>query len=143
MSFVQGDHMVEDFSSAASDPAFRNSVLPRCLDACTFRFDARCLQECDHLVIEFRVVVQDGVAVRTSFWERFAQLLHDPIGCRMASDVEMQDSASSMLDDEKAIEELETQHRNGEKVEGDDHLAVIGEKREPALAGIAAAPYAL
>ena len=60
----------------------------------------------------------------------------------MASDVEVQDPAASVLDDEEAVEQLEGHRRHGEEVEGDDHLAVILEKGKPALARIAPAPNA-
>src|SRR5215831_7316534 len=45
-----------------------------------------------------------------------------------------------MLDDEEAIEHLEEHRRHGEEVEGHNHLTVILEKSQPALARIRAAP---
>ena len=53
----------------------------------------------------------------------------------MRGDVEVQDPAAPVLDDEKTVEQPECQCRHGEEVEGDDHLAVILEKRKPPLAG--------
>jgi len=76
MFFVQRDDMVEDLAAAASYPALRNSVLPRRLDACVLRLETGCLQECDHIAIKFRVVVEDGITIRTSLRKRFTQLLH-------------------------------------------------------------------
>jgi hypothetical protein len=44
-----------------------------------------------------------------------------------------------MLDDEKAVQQLERNRRHSEEIEGHDHLAVILKKGKPALARIAAA----
>ena len=61
----------------------------------------------------------------------------------MTSDVEVQDSATLMLDHEEAIEEAEGQRGHGQEVEGDDPLAMIGQEGEPAFGWIdAARPHA-
>jgi hypothetical protein len=52
--------------------------------------------------------------------------------------VEMQNPASLVLDDEKAIQHSECHRRHGEEIEGRDYLAVILEKDEAPLAGITA-----
>ena len=90
--------------------------------------------------VELRIAIQDGVAVRARFGERLAQLLDDPLRSRVAGHVEVQDPAASVLDDEEAVQQLEGHRRHGEEVEGDDHLAMILEKRKPAFARVAAAP---
>jgi hypothetical protein len=103
MVFVKHDDMVEDLAAAASHPAFRNPILPRCLNTRALWLKARCPQELDHIDIELRVVVQDGITIRTSLGKSFTELLHHPIGGRMTSAVEMQDSAPPMLDHEEAV----------------------------------------
>ena len=75
--------------------ALCDSILPRCLNTRPLRLQTGCLQECDHIGIEFRVVVQDGKTTRTSLGKRLTQLLHDPLGGRMTSDVEVQDSGGA------------------------------------------------
>jgi hypothetical protein len=52
--------------------------------------------------------------------------------------VAVQNLASLVLDDEKAIEHSERLRRHREEIEGSDCLAVILEKGEPLLAGIPA-----
>jgi len=54
----------------------------------------------------------------------------------MASDVEVQNSATPVLDHKQAIQELEGQRGHSEEIEADDCLAMIGEEREPAFGGI-------
>jgi hypothetical protein len=72
MFFVQRDDMVENLAEAASHPAFRSPVFPRCLNTRAFRSEVRRLQEANHSGIEFRVVVEDGITIRTSLGKRFA-----------------------------------------------------------------------
>ena len=56
----------------------------------------------------------------------------------MWRDVAMQNLASLVLDDEKAIQHSECHRRHGEEIESSDYVAVIGEKGEPLLPGIPA-----
>jgi hypothetical protein len=67
-------------------------------------------------------------------------LLDDPLRRRMSGYVAVQNLPPAVLNHEKAVQQLERQCRHGEEVEGHDHLAVILEKRKPALARIATAP---
>jgi len=73
------------------------------------------------------------------FRECFAQLLHNPSCSRMSGNVEVQDAAPSVLDDEEAVEQAERQRRHGEEVDGGGHLAMILEKGQPLPARIATA----
>src|SRR5579864_426832 len=116
MSFVQSDDLVEDLAAAASHPALCDPILPRGLNTRALRLQTACLQECDHVGIEFRVVVQDGITIRTILGKGFTQLLHHPLGSRMTSDVEVQNPAPAMLDDEETIQELEGQRGHGKEV---------------------------
>ena len=79
---------------------------------------ASSLQKGNHIGIEFRVVVEDGITIRTSIGKGFPQLLHHPLSSRMMSDAEVQNPAPAMLDYEEAIQELERQRGHGKKVEG-------------------------
>jgi hypothetical protein len=103
MLFVECDDMIENLAAAASHPAFRNPILPGCLHTCAFRLKTRYLQEGHHIGIEFRVVVEDGITMRNRVGKSFPQLLNNPISGRMTSNIEMQNPAAAMLDDEEAI----------------------------------------
>jgi hypothetical protein len=131
--------MVKDFAAATSCPAFRNAILPRRLDARPLGFQTCCLQKHGDISVEFRVAIQNHVPIGASFWKGFAELLHDPLGSRMSGNVDVEDLATPVLDDEKAVEQLKRQRRHGEEVEGDDYLAVILEKRQPPLVRITTA----
>src|SRR5215475_8631004 len=90
------------------------------------------LQEANHIDVEDRIVIQNGVAIGSRLRKRFAQLLHDPIGRWMARNVEVQDPAALVLDDEETVQHSEGRGRHGEQVEGDDGLAVVA-KKTPAI----------
>ena len=142
MSFVQRDDMIQDLSATTSHPAFRDSILPRRLNARPLRFQTRRLQERDDARIEFRITVQYHVTVWASFRKSLAQLLDDPIRTGMSSDVAVQDPAAAMLNDKKAVQQLERQRRHGEEIERDDCLAVILQECQPSLGSVAASVQA-
>ena len=86
--------------------------------------------------IELRIAIQDDVAVPTCFGEGFTQLLDYPLRIWMSGHVEVQNLPSIVLDNEEAIEELESRRRHGEEVERSDYLAVIRQECQPLLARV-------
>src|SRR5262245_34825470 len=70
-------------------------------------------------------VVKDEEFGRRLIGKGFAQLLYDPIARRMASDVEVQDAATVVADNEEAIENMERESRDREEIHGRDRLAEI------------------
>jgi hypothetical protein len=125
MWFVQREHVVQDLSPATSHPSFRNSVLPWRLYARPFGLQSRCPQEGDHFVIERRISIEDDVSIRASLGESLAQLLHDPLRCRVAGHVEVQNQAPPMLDHEKTVEQLEGHRWHREKIERRNDITMI------------------
>ena len=55
----------------------------------------------------------------------------------MPRNVEVQDPAAPVLDDEETVKHSERRSWHGEEVEGDDRLAVVVKKRKPLLAWVA------
>jgi hypothetical protein len=80
--FVQRDDVVENLAAAASHPAFRSPVLPRCLNTRALRSEACRLQEGNHIRIEFRVVVEDGITIRPASGKAFRSCctIHSAVG---------------------------------------------------------------
>src|SRR5437762_944536 len=107
MGFVQSDYMVQDLAAATPYPTLRNAILPWGLHTRPLGFQSRRVQKRDDAVVELRISVQNHVAVWTGFWKSLTQLLHDPLGIRMSSDVEVEDLAASVLNHEEAVEQLE------------------------------------
>jgi hypothetical protein len=88
--------MIEALSACATDPSFRESVLPRAPEACPHRVNGRRLEYCKHLGTEFGIAVQNGIFVRAIVWEGIAQLLTNPFGGWMSGDIEVQNYAPAM-----------------------------------------------
>lgn len=107
MLFVQRDDMVQDLAPATSNPSFRNSILPGRLHARPFQLQPSRLRERDHGGVEDQIAIQDGVPIRASFWEGLAQLLDNPLRCRVAGHIEVQNSAPSMLRSRKSSRAVE------------------------------------
>jgi hypothetical protein len=95
--FVQGDDVIQQFTSACADPSFRQPVLSRRLRSGSFWVNPRRFQKRRHAGIELRVAVEDRVSIGASFRKCFAQLLHDPLGTGVAGDIEMQNLPSCMI----------------------------------------------
>ena len=55
---------------------------------------------------------------------------------RVFRDIEMDDLASTMFDNEETIQDSEGAGRNGEEVHGRDDVAVVTKESRPALAGV-------
>ncbi len=138
VAFVERNDMVEKFSATTSHPAFGDAVLPRRGNTRPFRLNARRLQERDDFGVELRISIEDDIAVGDGLGKGFTQLLDDPFGTRMGSDVGVKNLTSTMLDDKEAIEQLECHGRDGEEVKRHDYLALIREESPPTLSGITA-----
>jgi hypothetical protein len=110
--------------------------LPGCLNAGPFRLKSGDFQEGNHIDVEDRIVIQNGVAIGSRFRKGFAQLLHDPIGRWMPCNVEVRDPAALVLDDEETVPHSKSRTRYGKEIEGDNGLAVVVKKREPFLGRI-------
>ena len=65
-------------------------------------------------------------------------MLDDPLRGRVSRYVEVPDFPASVLDDEEAIQQFESDRRNGKEVQRGDDLAVIGQEGQPPLARISA-----
>ena len=104
MTLVQGDDVVQQLTSAAANPAFRNTVLPGALDGGLEASSAHGANRRGNLQTVFRVVIEDEKLGCRLVRKRFPQLLHNPGAGRMACDIEVQDASAVMTDNEEAIE---------------------------------------
>ena len=126
MLFIERDHMVQDFPAATSDPAFGDTVLPGCLRASlawvpdpwpsgTPRLGRRISSPYRRSRNDTDPLPEMPRATAA----RSTPALGWPVTLKM------QDPASSMLDNEKAIEHLEHHRRHGEEVKCHTHLALM------------------
>src|ERR1700683_5800642 len=96
--------MIKAISAGGANPSFCDSILPRRLYARPFGLQSRRLQEGDHFLIERRILIEDGISIRSRFRECVAQLLDDPFRRRVVSHMERQIPASPVFDHKKARE---------------------------------------
>jgi len=131
MSFIQNDHMIEQISTAVSDPALSNTVLPRTSVAGPLRLDAKAIHRFDHFEVELRPSIKDKVTWCRVEGERLAQLLNDPGAGRVSGYIEVKNAPPVMRNDEEAIKHTERERRHGEEVHRGRNFAVIAEKGSP------------
>ena len=136
MTLVRRNHVVQQLTSATSNPPFGHAILPGAAECCLQRSDPHASNCRRHLESVFRIVVQDEVIRIGNIRECFAQLLRDPDAGRLGGDVEVQDAPAVVRNDEKAIEDVKCACRNGEEINGCDDFSVVAQKCQPALTWI-------
>ena len=136
MNLIEDDQVIEKLSATASDPAFRDSILPWACRAYAPGFQAAGCQQLGYRLAKLAVSIKNRIAVPTRFRKCFLQLLHYPRAGRVFRDIEMEDLASNLFDDEQTVQDSEGERRHGEEVHGRDDLAVIAKESRPALAGV-------
>ena len=137
MCFLENDPMVKQLPPPASDPALRNPILPRTLEACSFGFDSARYQKIFYVIAEFLVSIKYHIPVGIGFWECLPQLLHYPGTGRMLCHVEMKDLASSMFEDQEAVQDSKGDGGHGEEVHSGDDFPVIAQESCPKLPRLA------
>ena len=131
MGITKNNHMIEELVSAAFNPSFRDSILPGTCRAYPFRLHAACFQQIDYVGAKLGVAIQNRIAVGTRFRECISELLHYPGACRVFRNIEVENPAVAVLDDEETIQDPEGESRNGEEVHGCDGVPMIVKKRSP------------
>ena len=71
MNLVKDDYVIEKLISTASNPTFRNSILPRTRKACACGFHSAGCEEIGYLFTKLGITIQNYVAV----WTRFTKSL--------------------------------------------------------------------
>ena len=136
VSLVEHEDVIQQIPATASDPAFRHTILPWTCRAYAFGFHAAGCQEIRYLRAELTITVQNGIAVRTGSRKCLPQLLLYPGAGRVFGDIEMDDLAPTVFDDEETIQDSEAEGGHGEEIHGRDHIAVIAKESCPELAGL-------
>jgi hypothetical protein len=85
------------------------------------------------LLTKLAVTIQNRVPVRTRFRECLPELLRYPGAARVFRDIEMENLASAVFDNEKAVQDAKSQSRHGEEVQGRDDVSVIAEEADQSL----------
>src|SRR5258708_23331665 len=116
MSLVQGNDLVEQFASAASDPTLRDAVLPRALDGGLRARDLHGSNRSRDFQSILRVVGKDEELGRGLIREGCAHLLDTPRAGRMRREIEVQDAATVVAEGEDSVEYDECRWRDREEM---------------------------
>ena len=133
MGFIDRNNVIEKLAATTTYPPFAESILPRRLASRQLYFQARRFQEIRNSSIKLRVVVENDITAAQGVRESLPELLQGPLRGGVPSHVEVQDSASPMVDDKQAIEKLERNGWDCKEIECDDHLAMVLEEGQPVL----------
>ena len=88
---------------------------------------------CRNFCAIFAIAIKDEKPGSGVVWERFSQLLNNPFASRMPGDVEVQNAAAVVVDDEEAVKDAERNGRYREEIHCRDGFSMITQKREPSL----------
>ena len=133
MSFVQHDDVVETLSSKRPHNPLGNGVRLRCPKRRHDRLDANGTRATNECLSEARISIPDNVAGLATPRRGLNHLPPRPLcGC-MPSHIEVDDSATPVLDEEEHVQRLERQGVDGEEVTSPDLRSVISKERSPSL----------
>jgi hypothetical protein len=133
MPLVNYDHVVQTFSSNTSDNPFRIAILPRTPSACRYLLDAQAINSYAEIMTINPITISYQVARHRVVGKRFHDLLCRPTGGWVFCNLEMDNTATVMGEDDEDIQHAELYGGNGEEVDR-NHLAdVISKKRHPGL----------
>ena len=107
MRLADGNHVIQQFATAAADPALGHTVLPRTTHCSPHSLDVHGANRDGHFSAVLGVVIQEEKLGRPFVGKGFAQLLHDPSACRMAGHVEMENAPPIVANDKEAIKHTE------------------------------------
>ena len=132
MRLVQGDNPVQKFVPTAFDPTLRNPVLPWTPKGGSHGIQLEGPYGGRDFRAVFCIAVKDQIPGRRPKWKGFPQLLDNPGGRGMGSNVEMQDPPTIMIDDDEAVEHAERKRGNGEEIHRRDGFPMVVKKGKPA-----------
>src|ERR1022692_4360114 len=131
MAFIHRNDMVEQVSSAALNPTFRDAILPGTLEGGPHRLHLQGSNRCGNLKSVLPIPVKDQKPGSRLERKRFPQLLDGPQAGRVLGHVEVQDAPTVVADHEEAIEHAERDRRDGEEIHSGDRFPMVAQKREP------------
>src|SRR3989442_3206298 len=135
VSFVQHDHVVEEFAPDGSDHALSEWVLPRGARRGEDLGKTDGLHPLSKLSAEDAVAIADEKPGRRVVGEGLDKLLRRPSRGRGVGHVEMYDSAAVMEEDYEHVEHAERRRGHDEEVDRDKIGDVIFEEGPPGLRG--------
>ncbi len=117
MPLVEYDEVVEAFSPEGADDALGERILPRRVGRDEHLLNAEAVEAAVKDVAIDRVAIPEKIPWRRLVGERVNDLLGGPGGGRVISDIDVQEFAAVMAEDDEAKEQAEGQGRDDEEVD--------------------------
>ena len=133
MSLCQRNHQVQAFLPECSQYTFAEGIGLRPLGWCFEHPQAQMAYLLIELLREDAIAVMEQEAIAVVRWDRFAQLLQRPLRCRMRCHIDVQQSATSVFDDDKDVEETKGRGDYDTEVTGHNTPGMITDKGRLAL----------
>ena len=140
LGVVQHHHVVEALAAQGPDQTFDREILPRRPRGDRHLLDAPRLGSAGEGDAVDRIAVTEEVWRRRVPWERLDKLLGGPLGRGGVGDVDVDDAAAVVREDQDDEQHLEQHGGPGEDVHGDKRPHVVGEKRPPSLSCVGLRP---
>jgi hypothetical protein len=132
---MQYDHMIEALTTNRSDDSLYLGSLPR-RARCRHNFaDAHISHLLSEVAAEDRIAVAQQVTGGLGKGKGLPQLLSGPLCGRVGGNVEVQNAAAVMGQNQENVKNLEADCGHREKINGDQLLRVILEESAPSLRG--------
>src|SRR5215468_4551178 len=137
MVVIEDDHMIQALATNASDHALDIGILPRTPWCNVNLFDAHSFDsQCEGIAVD-SVAVPNHKPGSAVFRKCFDDLLCGPNRCRMLRDIEVDDAASIVRQDNEDIEDLQANRGDCEEINGYHLLNMISKKGRPGLSRLA------
>ena len=134
---VEHDHVVQTFAADGADQALDEGILPRGARRNELLFQS----EAQRPLHEFQTVDAIAIAEQIAGWlgvgKRLGQLLCRPSSRGRIGNIEMQDFAALMRQDQEDIEDAEGGGRDDKEIHRDEVLGVVVEEGLPGLVAAA------
>ena len=133
VALVEGDDMVEQVTPTAFHPTLCHAILPRTLQRSADPFDFHRSDRGWDIRPILGIPVEDEKPGCRPKGKGLPELLHDPTARRVSGDIDVQDAAAIVANDEKAIEHAKRDRWNREEIHCRDSFPVVAQKRKPTL----------
>jgi hypothetical protein len=133
MAFVHCNDVVQQVAPTTLNPSLRDAILPGTLERCPHRTDIHPPNNNRNFQAVLAISIENKKPRSGLIWEGLAQLLHDPTTGGMPRNIEMYDTPTTVTDDEKTVEKIESDCWHCEEVHGGNGFSMIAQKGEPAF----------
>ena len=135
MAFIEQDHVIQTISPDTSDHSFSVWILPGRFPSSDHFLNAHGFDPPNELGTIRTVPIPDHVLRGCVIGKGLNKLLACPTSSRGGGDIEMDNPAPVMGQDEKNEDQLEGDRVGHEEIYGDELLDVVVEKGPPGLGG--------